>query len=29
MLVLVWVARGTRERLFAPTVVPVPEAESD
>jgi ACR3 family arsenite transporter len=29
MLVLVWVARRTRERLFAPTVVPVPEAESD
>ncbi len=29
MLVLVWLARRTRERLFAPTVVPVPEAESD
>ena len=29
MLVLVWLARGTRKRLFVPTVVPVPEAESD
>ncbi len=29
MLALVWLARRTRERLFAPNAVPVPEAESD
>lgn len=29
MLVLVWLARRTRERLFAPVALPVPEVEGD
>jgi ACR3 family arsenite transporter len=29
MLVLVWMARRTRERLFAPVAVPVPELEGN